>query len=294
MSHGIRNPARNALISLVILVVSVTALVAGIVVMISAGRETTFSAIAIGLGALGSILSPFLLINFVWGMRLVGAMRRGENVIGRWTVAADQFKRFRANEARHAREGHPNVYTPPRRTPAEGVEIIFTADAVLIGDTFFGLATTGVQHIRQAGIVPGDPLCLGFQTAILTGRQYATGVTTFRMAKGLLRIPVPDAAHADAKRVLDHYTAALAGQVVVKPDFWPRRIRWGLWVAGIAGIVAAAGFVLEATEADSGVLPVVLAVSGTVTAVAGLVLALIAWSLAGQQRRGRRSDGSPA
>jgi len=284
MNAGIRDPRRQVRICLALLAVSVVALVSGIVAMSTAGGETAVSGIAIALGLLGSVIFFFMLLNFVWGVRVFDAIKRGENMIGRWTVPADEFDRFRANEAGHAADGHPNDYKPPRDTPPGGVEVVFAKDGMIIGDTYFGLATTGLAHIRQAGIVPGDPLCLGFQTALVTGRAASSGTPTLNTVLGLLRIPVANAAHPEAKAVLDHYIAALAGQVVVKPDFWPRRIRWGLWAAVISAVIAGTGFGLEALDADLGILPLILAVAGTIAAIGGLVLAFIAWIFAERQR----------
>lgn len=294
MNAGVRRPGRSALISLILLVASVAALVSGILVMTLTGAESAFSAIAIALGGLGSIIFLLTLINFVWGMRVFDAMRRGENVIARWTVPADAIDRFRANELAQVAEGHANDYKLPGRTPPEGIEVIFSADGVIVGDTFYGLSTTGLSHFRQVGIVPGDPLCIGFQTALMTGRRLSSGAPSFSTILGLLRIPVANSAHAEAKTVIDHYTAALAGQVIVKPDFWRKRIRWGLWGALISSIVSATGFGLEALGADLGHLPLILAVSGAVTAIGGLLLAFLAWAFASRQRRGRHSDGTPA
>lgn len=287
MNAGVRNPRRSVLICAGLLAASVAVLVFGIARMILAGAETQLSTFSIVLGAVGSIAFFFLLLNFTWGMRVIAAIRRGENVIARWTVPAEAVDRFRRNEANHAAEGHPNDYKLPGRTPPQGLEVIFATDGVVIGDTFFGLATTGLANIRQAGIVPGEPLCLGFRTSITTGRIQSSGTPRIRNVLGLLRIPVADSAHAQAKTVLDHYIAALAGQVVVKPDFWHRRIRWGLWAAVVSAVVAAAGFSLAALGADLGELPLILAVSGTVAAIGGLLLALIAWGNAGRQRQGR-------
>jgi hypothetical protein len=293
MNAGIRDPHRQVRICVALLAVSVIAFVSGLLGVSSAGAETV-SGIAIALGLLGSIVFFLMLFNFVWGVRVFNAIKRGENMVARWTVPADEFDRFRANEAGHAANGHPNDYKPPRSTPPGGVEVIFAKDGMVIGDTFFGLATSGLSHIRQAGIVPGDPLCLGFQTAMTTGRQQSSGTPSFSTVLGLLRIPVANAAHPEAKAVLDHYIAALAGQVIVRPDFWPRRIRWGLWAAVISAIAAGTGFGLEALDADFGHLPLILAVSGTVTAIGGLLLAFLAWIFGERQRRGRRSDGTPA
>lgn len=292
MNAGVRNPGRNVRICLALLAASVITLVSGLLAMTSPGAETA-AVFAIILGVLGCIFFFLVLLNFVWGMRVFNAIKRGENEIARWIVPADEFDRFRQNEKGHAASGHLNDYKPPRSTPPEGIEVIFATDGMIIGDTFFGLATTGLSHFRQAGIVPGDPLCLGFQTALISGRAASTGTPTLTTTLGLLRIPVANSAHPEAKAVLDHYVAALAGQVVVKPDFWPKRSRWGLRAAAIAAIVSATGFGLEAAEADVGDLPVILAVSGAVVAIGGLALAFIAWVWGDRQRRGRRNDGTP-
>lgn len=286
MNAGVRRPDRNVRICLALLVASLIALVSGILVMRSAGAETTASATAIALGLLGTVIFSLMLANFVWGMRVFAAIRRGENVIARWIVPADAFDRFREQEAEHSAAGHPNDYKPPNHTPPEGVEVVFGKDGMIIGDTFYGLATTGLAHIRQVGIVPGDPLCIGFQTALTTGRVQSSGVARFDTALGLLRIPVAKASQQEAKAVLDHYTAALAGQVIVKPDFWRRRIRWGLRAAVVAAFASATGFLLEAIEADLGVLPLILAVSGAITVIGGLILAFLAWTFSDRQRRG--------
>jgi hypothetical protein len=286
MNAGVRRPERNVRICLALLAASLIALVAGILAMRSAGAETTASATAIALGLLGTVIFSLMLANFVWATRLVAGIKRGENVIARWTVPADAFDRFRAQEAGHAAAGHPNDYKPPNHTPPEGVEVVFGKDSMIIGDTFYGLATTGLGHIRQVGIVPGDPLCIGFQTALTTGRIQSSGVARFDTALGLLRIPVAKESQQEAKAVLDHYTAALSGQVMVKPDFWKRRIRWGLRAALVSAFAAGTGFLLEAIEADLGILPLILAVSGVIIAIGGLILAGLAWTFADRQRRG--------
>jgi hypothetical protein len=60
-----------------------------------------------------------------------------------------------------------------------------------------------------------------------------------------------------------------------------------LWAALVSAVVAAAGFALNAIGAELGELPLIMAVAGTVAGIGGLVLALIARSLAGHERRGR-------
>ncbi|MEY4880194.1 MAG: hypothetical protein RJB62_1663 [Pseudomonadota bacterium] len=286
MNTGVRNLRRNVLISFALFLLFFTWLIAGIVVMVWTGRESAFTALGIALGIIGSLIFFLFTINFVWGMRVFGAIRRGENVVARWIVPAEEFDRFRANEAGQIAQGYANDYKVPRQTPHEGVEVIVAADGVIVGDTYFGLATTGMAHITQVGIVPGDPLCLGFETSVVTGRA-SSGGASFQTVHGLLRFPVANSAHGEARKALDHYMAALSGEVLVKPDFWRKRVRWGLWTALVSGIAAAIGFALEALDIDAGNLPVILAVSGIMIGLGGLVLAFLARGFSHQQRRGR-------
>lgn len=218
-------------------------------------------------------------------MRPVGAMRRGEGVIARWTVPPAQFDDFRTSEAAHKAAGRRNDYKVPRKTPAEGVEIVFTAKAVLIGDTFFGLARDGIARFTGARVASGNPPCLAFATAMTVGRTGSAGVH-FQTYTGELRVPIARTAQAAARAVLDHFRAVAERRTVVNPRFWPLRIRIGLGTALVAGLVCAGGFALNAAGAKLGIIPLVMAVAGAIIGLGGLVLAFIAWRIHAQ-RRGR-------
>jgi hypothetical protein len=116
----------------------------------------------------------------------------------------------------------------------------------------------------------------------------ATNLSTIRIyhLPGTLRIPVAHDAGAAAAKVLAHYQDVIGRRTIVKPDFWRRRVRWGLIAAVLAGLVAAAGFALEAAEAELGIVPLVMAVAGAVSALGGLILALLASSIGRFQRQG--------
>jgi len=292
MNAGIRNPRRQVKIALSLFGVCFAAFLYGVVVIGLLGNDSAIAGVALAVGILGSLIFLFMTFNFLWAVRIWSAMQRGENVIARWTVPADVFDQFRENEKGQIAEGHPNDYRLPRQMPPAGVDVIFSKNGVIIGDTYFGLATTGLLHIRQVGIVPGNPLCLGFQTAMISGRRGGFGAAV-QVTLGLLRMPVANTAHAEAKTVIDHYSAALSGALIVRPDFWNKRIKWGLWAAGISAVAAAAGFGLNALGVE-GEIPLVLAVAGTIFAIGGLVLVLIAWTNKVRERRGRNSDGTPA
>ena len=282
MSTGIRNPRRSVLIALGLTLLALCAIAWGFIEINRSGAETPATGAAIGVGLLVAILGVFLTVNFVWAVRLVGAMRRGEGVIARWTVPPAQFDDFRTSEATHRSAGRHNDYKAPRKTPAEGVEIVFTASAVLIGDTFFGLARDGLARFTAARVVSGNPPCLAFATAMTVGRASASGAH-FQTSTGELRVPIARTAQAEARAVFDHFRAVAEQRTIVNPRFWPRRIRIGLGTALAAGLICAGGFALNALRVDLGVVPLVMAVAGAVIGLGGLVLALIAWRIHAQK-----------
>ena len=71
----------------------------------------------------------------------------------------------------------------------------------------------------------------------------------------------------------------------MKPHFRTRRLRAGLWIAGVCACFAAIGFALRERNQERGNIPLFLAVAGTITAIGGLVMALIAAKLRWQQNR---------
>jgi hypothetical protein len=289
MSTGVRNPRRSFWIAAAIFLLGICAIAWGALEMALAGRESTATGVAIGGGILAAVIGLFMSFNFLWAVRLTDAMRRGEKVIARWTVPAGQFDEFRANEAALRAQGRPNDYKSPRATPAEGVEVIFSEDAVLIGDTFFGLSSTGLARFHAVGMVPGNPVSIAFGMAMTAGRTGASGAH-FTTITSELRIPVARTANDEARIVLDHYRNVIGRRTIVKPHFWTLRIQIGLYAALIAALVSAAGFVLNVLKVDLGIVPLVMAVTGTITALGGLVLALIAWRIRAHQfgDRGRR------
>jgi hypothetical protein len=281
MSAAVRSPKRSAVIAGTLTILAIGAIASGVIDMRSAGEETAWSALKIGAGLAVAILGFFLTLNFVWAVRLVGAMQRGEGVIARWTVPPGLFDDFRSAEAAHKAEGRRNDYKVPRSTPANGVEIIFSADAVLIGDTFFGLARDGLARFTGARAAPGNPPCIAFATAMTAAWTGDSGAH-FATVTGELRVPITRTGQEQARAVLDHFQAVAGRRKVVKPYFWRLRIRIGLGAALVAGLVCAAGFALNALRVDLGIVPLVMAVVGAVTALGGLVLALIAWRIHAQ------------
>lgn len=283
-NSGLRNPARGALICFAMSIGGAVSVWSGVSEMNALGAETTSSATKIGIGLLVAIMGFLFLFNFVWGVRVMRAMRRGENEIARWMVSPDIVAAFRKNDEAHNAQGRHNDYRVPTSVPPAGLPVIFSADGVVVGDTFFGLVTTGFSHYRSARVLPENPPCIEFDTALV----WASNVTVPRIhvSHGVLRIPVSPTATAEANKVLAHYRDVLARKVIVKPDFWRWRIRLGLGTTIVCAVVAAAGFGLEAADAGLGDVPMIMAAVGTLIGLGGLILAAAAWRFHVQQHRG--------
>jgi hypothetical protein len=253
-----------------------------------AATEATPAAITIGLALLPAILMPMMTMNFLWAVQKVRAARRGENVIGRWTVSATELAEFAANNAARSARGtdYRNEWKPPRNPPAEGIEIIFVPDAVVVGRAFYALVTTGwfrftgVQELRE------NPPAIEFGVI-----SVVVSTTTIRRFFNTLRLPVSRSARGELDRVLDHFRRVSNREVVVNPDFYRPRIRIGLFVASFFTIPTALGFWLAGRARRSGDQDMEnfaegLAGGSLIFAGAGLLLAAIALSLRRRQHRG--------
>lgn len=246
------------------------------------GRETNVTATSIGLGMLLAIFGAFAAANFVWAVRLTRSMQRGEGTIGRWTVSPLEFEAFRTADRDRTLEGLDNDYRLPRNVPPSGFEVIFSEDAVLIGDFFYGLSSSGLARFRSAKLITGTPM-LEFDTRMLYARSQP--VVKVEDIAGVLRVPVSAAALDTAQNVVRHYIGVLERQIIVKPDFWPKRVRFGRRLAIVSAALAATGFLLNALKVDLGIVPLVLSVAGTIFAIGGLLIAVLAHLLDTDKKR---------
>ena len=282
---GLRNPARNALICFAMFVGGAVSVWSGVSEMNAlGGAETTSSAAKIGIGLFVGIIGFLFQFNFLWGVRVMRAMQRGDDEIARWTVSPETLDSFRTNDQAHNERGRRNDYNVPARAPDGGLQVIFSDNAVLVGDTYFGLSTTGLSHFRTVHVLPEHPPCIEFDTALVWGSNVT--VPRIQVSSGTLRIPISPTARREAEKVLAHYSDVLARKVIVKPDFWRWRIRLGLTTAIVCALVAASGFGLAAAGADLGDIPMIMAVVGMMVGLGGLILAVIAWRFHVRQHRG--------
>jgi len=281
-NRGLRRPALNAAICVAMFVGGSAALWWGIAEMNALGYETAWTAGSIAVGGLVALFGFLFFFNFMWGVRVVGAMQRGEGVIARWTVSAAEFDQFRAADRELDNTDADNDYVVPRQTPSGGVEVIFSADGVLVGGTFFGLATTGLG--RFAGVRRREtPASIEFGTIFTTS---VAGPAELGNEYGVLRVPTARDAQEQAAKVLVHYEDVMARRTIVKPNFWRTRIKIGLIGAAVFAVVALIGFGLNGVSDELNIVALVMAIVGTIFALGGLVLAGLAWLLLKYQREG--------
>ncbi|MEX1109237.1 MAG: hypothetical protein WEC00_10025 [Dongiaceae bacterium] len=284
-NRGLSNPGRTAIICLILVVASVISILWGIVEMNALGHETGATGAAIGAGLAIGIISLAMLALSLKGVKMVQAVRRGDNRLARWIVPADRFDAFRAyNKERNALgAGYGNDYKPPRQSPPDGVEVIFTTDGVLIGGNYFPIVTTGMYRFAGVQIIPGNPASIEFGIRMTTMTNLT--VVMVHQHAGVIRVPIAPSAMAEAEKVLAHFQKVEQREIVVQPDIWRKRIRWGLIATLISVVIAAIGFGLEALDIETGMISLLMAVTGTIAAIGGLVLAFLGWMLHLHQHR---------
>jgi hypothetical protein len=286
-SAGIRNPGRSLLICVAITLAALGSIAWGVIEMQMAGRETLGSGLKIGLAILPAIIGPLMAWNFWWGTKVFASIRRGENVIGRWTVTAAELAEFADIDKVRSAQGSDvlNEWSPPRETQSSGIEVIFAKDAVLVGDTYFALSITGPFRFTSVRMLSGSQQTIAFQTLLTLANRFGARATA-----GELRIPVSRAASADAGKIVTHFSRVAAREIVANPDFYRSRIRFGLIAAPVCFAVAALGFVLRSIlgGSEDGLDPAtLLIIIGLIAGVTALVLALAAKLLDNAQRRKR-------
>lgn len=283
-NRGMSRPGLNMGICAACVMLSALSIWWGVTEMNALGHETKPTAAAIGIAIPVGVICFGMFFNFLWGYRVLAAARRGEKVIGRWTVTQAEVEAFRGDDKRRADAGHENDYKLPKKTPPDGLEVIFTDNAVIVGGTYFGLVTTGMLKFEGVQMLPDNPLALEFGT-VMTSFSGGSAMRVHRF-RGLLRVPVSRTGRGEAVKVLDHFSAVDQRKTLVNPNFYARRIRWGLIAALLFFPIAAAGFALNEAGVK-GEVPLLMAVTGVIAGIGGLVLALLAWMLHVKQRAPR-------
>jgi hypothetical protein len=271
---GVRNPGRSALICLAIVAAGALSIWSGIAEMNDAGHETTGSGLKIGVGMAVVAIAAIMLCNFLVGIRALRRVRLRRGEIAHWTVTTSELDAFRINDQARSALGaaYRNDYRVPEKTAPGGTEVVFLEDGVSVGGTYFSLTTTGLYRFVGVQMLPQNPLAIEFGT-VLTWISSGGSSTRVDQFTSVLRIPVARLGRDAAAKALEHFRKVDARQLIVNPGFYRGRIRAGLIGTPVLFAIAAAGFGLNAIGVDLGIIPLCMAVIGTVAGLGALCLA---------------------
>lgn len=286
-NRGLTRPGLNAAIAGGIALAGAIGIGGGALIWQAEGRETFLTAALMGGGLLALILGAAMCVNFLWGRAVIQRIRDGKGLVAQWRVAPEALDLFRSADAARTALGldYHSDWTPPDLSPADGLDIRFAADAVMIGEDYFGLSSTGLINFSAVQQIASAPASLEFRI----NRTEARGATVqrFATASTLLRVPTSPAAPQEAARALDHFQRVLRGETIVNPGFWTLRMRIGLWTAAISAAIAVAGYVWRSTTVDPDDIGGAFMGGGAIVAIAGLILALGAAHMRRAQLRRR-------
>lgn len=206
-SRGIRQPVRNAVLCSLLTGVGIALVVLGVLDMRATGNT---GSPLLALGLLPALLAPIALIHALMHVKVFRDLRSGRTVTARWTVSADEFKRFcEADRRNPAGSVMTNFYKPPPSIPADGVEVVFSDTGVMIGDGYFPLSATRGRRLEGVHEVVSDPPSIEFTTAFKG--LVRTSSTTYESTRTvhLLRVPVASDAQTEAGAVVRSYQTIL-------------------------------------------------------------------------------------
>lgn len=282
---GIHNPPGIVLFFLVLSIASAAAVIWGIAEMPEDQSAPSPAGAAVGAGAAIGIVSLGMLYLTFKSWRKTLALASGKDVIARWTVSADEYRAFLVNNAERNGLGpdYQNDWKPRDAAPEGGLKVVFGKDIVSVGDRAFGLVNTGMFTFEGVQILPENPLAIEFGTLQTSLSEGASSVYV-NESRGVLRIPIARAARDDAVRVLNFYKRVDAHEIVVNPEFYRGRMKFGLIAAPVCLLLAALGYVLESAGAATQMVNLVLMIGGIISALGAVVLAAAAAYLGWLQR----------
>ena len=166
------------------------------------------------IGPVGVSFGGLLALFGHQNVRAKQALARGEDIIARWRVEADDWQRFVAQDPQwssHA-NGRLNELNPSDLRAPDGIEVIVGKAAVQIGESFHRVPLRGTPEITEARLHDESPPVIEL---LLYYPAYATRFGMRPPRYTALRFPVGQAALTDARQVVAHFRGDLGGE----PDF---------------------------------------------------------------------------
>jgi hypothetical protein len=159
------------------------------------------TAVARNLGTVTMVVGVLMTANYLYALSLVRKLQRGEGVIASWTVPPAEFDRFRGVE--RERKTRKNNWRMPRGDWPSGLPVVFGANAVLVGDTYFKLLGKGISRFCNVRIETGAVSSVEFAMRLTVHGAGTLGQTA--RYRGHLRVPIATAAGVQAGRVMSHF-----------------------------------------------------------------------------------------
>ena len=202
--RGITNPGLTASIGTALAVGGASALTwsfAG-----AAPAPGSIEGVARSLGTVALIVGTLMALNYFYALLLVRKLRRGEGVIASWIVPSLEFDRFRRVE--RARTKRKNNWRMPGADWPSGLPVAFSANAVLVGDSYFLLRSRGLSRFYNVRIETDTVSSVEFAMCLTVLSAGSHGGTA--RYRGHLRIPISTRASVEAARVVGHYRQIIA------------------------------------------------------------------------------------
>ncbi len=152
-----RNPHRGRTIALWGLGLGALSLIAWL--WLGAGDSGGVGVALLFFGFAGVIFGGMVAFFQHQNVRATQALARGEDIIARWRVEAEDWQRFVAQDPQwssHA-QGRLNEFSPSETVEPDGVEVIVGKAGVQIGDSIHRLPLRSTPEITEARLHDGTP-----------------------------------------------------------------------------------------------------------------------------------------
>ena len=159
-------------------------------------------------GAAGLVYGGMLACIQHQYVRAKQALARGEDIIARWRVEADDWQRFVASDpawSTHA-NGRVNELSPAEVGESNGVEVIIGKAGVQIGESIHPITLRGSPEITEARLHDGIPAVIEL---LLYYPAYATRFGMRPPRYTALRFPAAQSALADARQAVAYFRGDL-------------------------------------------------------------------------------------
>ncbi len=130
-----------------------------------AGHSVGVRGALIFLGAVGVVFGGLLALFRHQDVRAKQALARGEDIIARWRVEAEDWQRFVALNRQwpSGANGRLNEFIPSEAAEPNGVEVIVGKAAVQIGDSIHRVPLRSTPEITEALLHDGTPPVIELQ-----------------------------------------------------------------------------------------------------------------------------------